>query len=208
MKKIAIYGASGHGKVIAEIVEELNYKVIAFIDDREKKEVFEFKSINYKKFKKKFLNLNSHIEVIIAIGNNKIREKIFRELIKDNIKIATLIHPKAIISKRAKIDIGTVVMAGVIVNAEAKIGKCVILNSSSVIEHENIINDFVHISPNVSLAGNVTIGKFSHIGIGATLIQGIKIGENSIIGAGSVVINNIEDNLKVVGVPAKRVLSK
>ena len=94
-----------------------------------------------------------------------------------------------------------VIMANVIVNSEAKIGKCVILNSSSVIEHENIIEDFVHISPNVSLAGNVTIDKFSHIGIGATLIQGVKVLQNCIIGAGSVVINDIDSDLKVVGVP-------
>lgn len=200
MKQIAIYGASGHGKVVAEIAEDLGYKIVAFID-KQKKQIFEFESITYQEFKDKFIN----IEVIIAIGNNKIREKIFNELINDNIKIATLIHPSAIVSKRAKIDIGTVVMAGVVVNSEAKIGKCVILNSSSVIEHENIIDDFVHISPNVALAGDVSVGKFTHIGIGVTIIQGIKIGQNSIIGAGSVVIRDIEDNSKVVGVPAKKI---
>lgn len=197
--KIAIYGASGHGKVIAEIAEELGYEIIAFID-AQKKEIFNFTTITYEEFKNNF----SNIEVIIAIGNNEIRAKVLNELLDDNIKVATLIHHRAIISKRAKIDIGTVVMAGVIVNSEAKIGKGVILNTASIIEHENIIGDFVHISPNVSLAGNVSIGAFTHIGIGSSVIQGIKIGKNSTIGAGSVVINNISDNIRVVGVPAKK----
>ena len=197
--KIAIYGAGGHAKVIAEIAMELNYEIVAFIDIQ-KKEIFNFTTISYEEFLKQFIDT----KVIIAIGNNEIRAKVFNELIKDSIEITTLIHSKAIVSKSAEIDIGTVVMAGVVINSEAKIGKGVILNTSSVIEHENVINDFVHISPNVALAGNVSIGEFSHIGIGSSVIQGIKIGKNCTIGAGSVVINNINDNKKVVGVPAKK----
>ncbi len=199
MKQIAIYGASGHGKVVAEIAEVLDYKVVAFIDDN-KKEIFDYTTITFEEFLKNF----SNIQVIVTIGNNQIRAKIINKLESENIKIATLIHPNTTISKRAKIEIGTVIMAGVIVNSEAKIGKGVILNSACIVEHENIINDFVHISPNVSLAGDVKIDEFSHIGIGSSIIQGIKIGKNCIIGAGSVVINDVEDNSKVVGVPAKR----
>jgi len=197
IKKLAIYGKSGHAKVIREIALLNGYNEFIFIDDdTSKKDV-----ISYEYFK----SLDLDIEVIIAIGNNVIREKIYQQLSEDDYAHALLIHPSAQISTSASISEGSVVMAGVIVNAEAKIGKAVILNSACIIEHDNQIEDFVHISPNVALAGDVKVKKSTHIGIGASVIQGVTIEENVIVGAGSVVIRDISKNQVVAGVPAKSI---
>ncbi len=191
---IAVYGASGHGKVVADIAKANGYKDIIFIDDGLNN------YISFEEFLNKFGNL---IPVALGIGENRIRGIIYNKLKANDIKIQTLIHPSSIISKSVTIGEGSVVMPLVVVNADAKIGKGVILNSSCVIEHDNIIGDFAHISPNASLAGNVKIGNFSHIGIGSNIIQGKSIGEHTIIGAGSVVIDDIPSFCVGVGVPVK-----
>ncbi len=190
---IFIYGASGHGKVVADIAKAVGYKNIKFIDDGEN---------TYISFDK-FISLKIKVPVALGIGDNEIRSKIYERLIINNFSIVTLVHPKAFVSKSAKIGKGTVIMPGSIINADAKIEEGVIINSGSIIEHDCRIGKFAHISPNASLAGNVKVGSFSHIGIGASVIQGKNIGEHTIIGAGSVVIDDIPSFCVGVGVPVK-----
>ncbi len=192
MKSIYIYGASGHGLVVADIAEICGYSDIILIDDGEN---------NYLSFND--IKDNSHIPIAFGIGSNSIREKLYKKVKSYGFKVETLIHKSAVVAKSATIEKGTVIMAGVIVNPYAKVGNCAILNSASVIEHENIIEDFVHISPKVALAGDVKIGKSTHIGIGSSVIQGVNIGKNCIVGAGSVVIRDISSRSVAYGNPCK-----
>ncbi|AYJ78388.1 UDP-N-acetylbacillosamine N-acetyltransferase [Aliarcobacter cryaerophilus] len=192
-KSIYIYGASGHGLVVADVAKSCGYENVIFIDDDKNK--------GYKTFDDIKENRDYHIA--FGIGNNQIREKLYKKVRKNGFAIPTLIHPSSIISSSARIEEGTVVMPNVVVNAKAYIGKCVILNSSCVVEHESIIGDFVHISPKVAIAGDVKIGNFTHIGIGSSVIQCLEIGKNSIIGSGSVVVKNIADFKKAYGNPCK-----
>ncbi len=193
-KQIAIYGKSGHGKVLADIARLLGYTEIIWIDDDESKDAYSFLV---------YLEFYHTIPVVLGIGDNHIRQKVAQKLQKNHISLATLIHPKAIISPSAEIGKGSVIMANVVVNADSVIGQGVILNTSSVVEHDNVIDDFVHISPNAALGGNVCVETLSHVGIGASVIQGRCIGPNSVIGAGAVVIENIPANVTAVGTPAR-----
>ncbi|WP_291093655.1 acetyltransferase [Empedobacter sp. UBA6745] len=189
-----LFGASGHGKVIAEIAEENNILIEAFIDsDQSMNKVLDYKVIHEIPRKQ--------IDVVISIGHNITRKMLVNNNVQFN--YPTLIHPKTSISKRAKIAEGTVVMAGVSVNSEVNIGKHCIINTNTSIDHECIISDYVHISPNVSLAGNVEVGEGTHIGIGASIIQGIKIGKWCTIGAGAVIIKDVPDGATVVGNPGR-----
>ena len=192
-KRIYIYGASGHGLVVADIAKSCGYENIVFLDDDTSKGFLKFEDIKE--------NRDYHIS--FGIGNNQIREKLYKKVKENGFFTPTLIHTSSIISPSAKIEEGTVVMPNVVVNAKAYIGKCVILNSSCVVEHESIIGDFVHISPKVAIAGDVKIGNFTHIGIGSSIIQCLEIGKNSVIGAGSVVVKNIPDFKKAYGNPCK-----
>lgn len=193
MNQIAIYGASGHGKVVAEIAGLNGYEKIIYVDDGENEH------ISFKEF----LEQNLQTPVAFGIGVNQVRAKLYQKCIDNYLDITTLIHPSAVISDSAIIEEGTVVMAGVIVNPDAKIGKCCILNTACIIEHDNVIGDFAHISPQVACAGDVKIGKYTHIGIGSCIIQGIAIGSDTIIGAGSVVVKNIENQKLAYGNPCK-----
>ena len=196
MKSIYIYGASGHGLVVSDIAKECGYENIIYIDDGAN-EYLTFDEVKE----------NNQIPIALGIGNNYIRAKLFEKVKNNGFEIVTLIHPSSVISSSAIIGRGTIVMPNVVVNANAIIGDGVILNTSCVIEHECKIENFVHISPNVALAGNVTVGKYTHIGIGSNVIQGIIIGKNVTVGGGSMVIRNIDDNQKVVGVPARLISS-
>ena len=209
MKKIVIIGASGHSKVVADIIfsrkkdfnEEI--EIVAFLDDNYKN--LEYKEIygipiagNLDQIEK--FNREEYL-FIIAIGNNYIREKIFEKYNKLN--YYTAIHPKATIAREAVIGEGTVIMANVVVNAYSTIGKHCILNTSSVIEHDNILKDYVHISPSAILCGGVSVNKRSWIGAASVVKQQISIGGNVMIGAGAVIIRDVEDNCTVVGNPGR-----
>lgn len=210
MKNIYIIGAGGHAKVITDIIlkriEVLkeNIQIKGFLDDnyesKKKEKIFGINIIgDLKKIEK--LKKNKDNYFIIAIGNNKIRKKIFEE--NKTINYYTAIHPNAILGENVEIKEGTVIMAGVIINSYTKIGKQCIINTGAIIEHDNNIGDFVHISPKVALAGNVSVGELSWIGIGSNIIQNIEIGADTLIGAGSVVVKNISNKVKAYGNPCK-----
>jgi sugar O-acyltransferase (sialic acid O-acetyltransferase NeuD family) len=194
-----LFGASGHCKVIIDIIQKSNLEVIQnIIDDNPVKDKIDnitiIKTPNDDFFKGKSL--------IISIGNNEIRKKITSR-ISANYLVA--IHPKSILASKVSIAEGSVIMAGAIINADVVIGKHSIINSGAVIEHDCILGDFVHISPNASLAGSVIVGEGSQIGIGAIIIQGVKIGKWATIGAGAVILKEVPDFAVVVGNPGKTI---
>ena len=194
--RFTLFGASGHGKVILDILQTAGIEVSVMIDDNPKQtELFGVSVVKYSQSLP-----NEEDEVIISIGNNKVRKRLASDL---NVQYGKAIHPTAIISKLAMLGEGTVVMAGVLVNPSAQIGKHCILNTGAIIEHDCQIDDFAHISPGVALAGNVTIGEGTHVGIGSAVIQGIKIGKWATIGAGAVIIKDVPDFAVVVGNPGK-----
>ncbi len=189
-----LYGANGHGKVVVEIAELTGVVIDGFVDEMPKSDEL----FGYTVYK----NIPDNCkEIIISIGNNKIRKAIAE--VNSDLIYPMLIHPKTSISQRAKFGEGTVVMSGVTVNSEASIGKHCIINTNCSIDHECMISDYVHISPNAALAGRVKVGEGTHIGIGAAVIQGIKIGRFCTIGAGSVIITDIPDGATVVGNPGR-----
>lgn len=194
-----LFGASGHGKVIIDIVKSSmnDVEIEAVYDDNPKEDtimdlpvlIADFNVLN---------DINSMW--LVSIGNNEFRKKV-SEKIKG--KFLKAIHHKAVIGMNSEIGEGTVVMANAVINANANIGKHCVINSGAIVEHDCIINDFSHISPNSALAGGVIVGEGTHIGIGACVIQGIKIGEWCTIGAGAVIINDIPDGATVVGNPGR-----
>ena len=194
LKTIYIYGASGHGLVVADIAKSCGYDEILFIDDGENQ---------YPSFEE--IKNRTDIPIALGVGVNAVRKKLFEKVNAAGFEIATLVHRSATVSPSVTIGKGTVVMPHVVINANSVIGKGAILNTSCIIEHENIIEDFVHISPNVALGGDVQVGELTHIGIGSSVIQCLKIGSNCIVGAGSVVIHSIKNNTLCYGNPCKAV---
>lgn len=188
-----LYGASGHAKVIIEILELIGEPIEGLFDDNTS--IAHLLNYPVKPFPGE---LDPDNKLIISIGNNHIRRKI-TSFIKA--QFGTAIHSSAIISKRSFIEPGTVVMGGVTINTDVKIGKHCIINTNSSVDHDSILVDFVHISPNVAICGGVEVGEGTHIGAGAVIIPGKKIGKWCTIGAGSVIIKDIPDYSIAVGNP-------
>ncbi|WP_046174527.1 acetyltransferase [Domibacillus indicus] len=203
MRKIVIIGQGGHGKVVRDVIQAIgNYELAAVLDDRYP-DVFERNKVLYGPVSySKQIALETDAVFTIAIGTNRVREKIAKKLFDYGVTFETLIHPFSFVSPSARIGPGSVVMAGTVINAEAVIGSHVIINSGSIVEHDNFIGDYAHISPGSVMTGNVTVGIGAHVGAGARVIPGKTIGDWSTIGAGAVVINDIPHEQTAVGVPA------
>ena len=197
MNKVSIYGASGHARVVYDVLisNELSLGVVVD-DDYTSKEIFYDSIVQPPKID--FLKKHP---VLIAIGNNDIRKGISEN--HDIVYAAAQVHHKAFLSESAELNEGTVVMAQASINAYATIGKHSIVNTGAVVEHHCTLEDFVHVAPNAALAGGVKIGACTHVGIGAVVIENINIGKNCVIGAGAVVLKNIPDFAVVVGNPGR-----
>ncbi|WP_102313378.1 acetyltransferase [Vibrio cyclitrophicus] len=202
MKSCAILGASGHGKVIAEMAELNGYQDIVFFDDRWPS----LKSVEHWAVSGNTSTLLSSVKeydlTVVAIGHNVIRCGKQRELSQAGATFGVLVHPSAVISKYACINVGTVVMANAVVNPFSHIGVSCIINTGSTVDHDCKLAEGVHISP----GGGVEVGKNTWIGIGSKVKQLVVIGCDSVVGAGSTVINNIPNFQTVVGSPAHELI--
>ena len=196
--KLMIIGASGHGKVIADIASLTGYQEIEYLDDATRPAIPTVGTVaDFPQF------LNSH-NFIVAIGNNAIRERITRQLQESKAKLATLIHPAAVIGSGVTIGDGTVVMAGAVINADATVGMGSIINTGSSVDHDCTVGDFVHVSVGARLAGTVTVDDRTMIGAGAVVINNRSVCADCMIGAGAVVVKDITESGTYIGVPAKR----
>ncbi|WP_239745291.1 acetyltransferase [Mammaliicoccus sp. F-M27] len=202
MKPILLIGNGGHAKVIKDIIKQSeDYSFKGYLDDNIN-EFHEENNIIYDRLEN-ISNYANDYHFIISIGNNEVRETIYKKVNIPIEKYSILIHPTSSIGSNVKIGYGSVVMANTVINADTSIGKHSIINTGAIVEHDNNISNFVHVSPNSTLTGGVTVGSKSQIGASATVIPQINIGKNTIVGAGSTVVNDIGDNQIVVGTPAK-----
>lgn len=194
MKRLIIVGASGHGKVIADIAVRNGYADIAFLDDNPNlQECAGFPVIGKTADVAKLDG-----DKIVAIGN-----PVIREYIQESIQTVTLVHPDATISRRVVLGEGTVVMAGAVVNSDAVIGKGCIINTGASVDHDCMLSDFVHISVGAHVAGSCQIGQRTWIGAGATVSNNIAICGDCMIGAGAVVVKSVTKSGTYIGVPAE-----
>ena len=198
MKKLAIIGASGHGKVVADIARRNGYKEIVFLDDND--------SIHecggYPVIGKSTEAGTIDADVIIGIGNAGVRKQI-QESLPDE-KLVTLIHPDAVVAEDVVIGKGTVVMAGAVINPGVRIGKGCIINTCSSVDHDCEVGDYVHIAVGSHLCGTVSVGSGTWIGAGATVSNNTSICTDCMIGAGAVIVNDIRESGTYVGVPARK----
>ena len=201
MKRLLIVGSGGHGKVVLDCAKKQYNSITFMTNDIQSKSVNGYPIIFEQETSMEYI-LQNFDEVIVAIGNNNARLKISMDYITKGIKLATIIHEKAVVSENAIIGEGTVVFANAVINPFANIGKCCIINTGSIIEHDCVLEDGVHISPNAAMGGTVTIGEKTWVCLGSSIGNNIKIGSNSVIGAGSAVIKDVPNKVLVAGIPA------
>lgn len=205
MDKLLIIGASGHGKVVANIAADCGeWDEISFLDD----DIQKMGSIILGRFKvidliKSIENYLKEYDFFVGIGDVRIREQITKELLGKGASLATIVHPSSVIGLDVEIGSGTVVMPGCIINCSTEIGNGCIVNTGSTIDHDCVLGSFVHLSPGVNVSGTVEINSRTWLGTGSSVINNIFICENCKIGAGAVVVNDIFNAGTYIGVPAK-----
>jgi serine O-acetyltransferase len=141
--------------------------------------------------------------VLIAISNNKVRQKNIALAKSSDLKLITVIHPSAQIMPEAVIGVNCILLANSFAGYRSEICDGVILNTGASIDHHTFIDECASIDPGVVIAGNSSIGKLSKIHTGSIVINNIRIGSNVIVGAGSLVLEDIQPNVTVYGSPAK-----
>ena len=195
--KLTIIGASGHGKVIADIAQKVGYDEVEFLDDNASLSG----CAGYPVVGKSKEAFSIENDLFFAIGDAKIRRNLTGKC--QGKQIPVLIHPSAVIAEDVFIGAGSVVMAGAVINPGTILGQSCIINTCSSVDHDCIVGDFVHVAVGAHLCGHVTVGDDTWIGAGATVSNNIMVCGNSMIGAGAVVVKNLEEAGTYVGVPAK-----
>lgn len=204
-RRAVVWGASGHARVVADIIHAGRGTVVAFIDEtgpppstddsvpqllRSRDDVLAF------------FEMGRATELLIAIGDNEARMRVSDWCRTRELPVVKGIHPTAIIAHSATVGIGTIVCAGAILSAGAVVGPDSIVNTAATIDHDCDLARGVHISPGVHVAGHVKIGEGAWIGIGSSVRDRVLIGSWSIIGAGSVVVTDIRNGMLAYGNPA------
>lgn len=208
MKNIVIIGASGHAKVIIDIVEKQGvFRIVGLIDTFKKlgHKIYDYAVLGTEKDMPEVLKAHAVFGGIIAVGDNFTRMHLFNKISVSNsvFQFINAIHPSARIEENVSIGNGTVIMAGTVINNNVVIGKQAILNTKCIINENTKIENFSSIAPGVTLGSHVEIGCCSAISLGAKISKNLKIGNNTVVGAGSVVLESFGDNQIVYGNPAK-----
>jgi len=208
MAAILIYGASGHARVIIDIIEHANiHKIIGLVDDTGS--VNNLMGYPVARDISNFLDrgVNSGL---VAIGDNWQRSRLVTKILDrcKDFEFVTAIHPSVKRARDVVVGDGTVVMAGCNINTCTQVGHHCIINTGSNVDHDCMVNDFASLAPGVTIGGNVVIGEYTAVGLGASVIQKVEIESHTIIGAGSVVIKNIPSHCVAYGNPCKFVRNR
>jgi sugar O-acyltransferase (sialic acid O-acetyltransferase NeuD family) len=208
MNNIVIYGAGGFGREIALMIEQINkveklWQVLGFYDDGIKKGTLvdgipvcgglaDVNAIDYE------------INMVIAIANPSMRKNIVSAIQNDHIQFPVLAHPNADLGSELNwFGRGCILSAGCILTTNIVLGEFVIVNLVSTIGHDVKLGSFCSVMPSCNISGNVQVGECTMLGTGSKLLQNLSIGKVCNVGAGAVVTKSCEDNLTLVGVPAR-----
>ena len=204
---LVIVGASGHAKVVIDIVEkEGRLRIASLLDDNPALHGKAFFGYRVAGQTASIIAGASGERplVLVAIGDNSVRRRIAGWLRENGFELARAVHPHAQVGRGATIGAGTAIMAGAVVNSDAAIGENVIVNTGATVDHDCVVGDGVHLAPGVHLCGGVRVGAGAFVGAGTVIIPGIRVGDNAVVGAGSTLLEDVPENVKAAGSPARK----
>jgi sugar O-acyltransferase (sialic acid O-acetyltransferase NeuD family) len=197
---LAVLGAGGHGRVVADSAHQLGWDV-TFFDDSRTGDVDGWRIGG--RFSDIEVRASGFDGAIVAIGNNRARLGWSLRLKNAGIRLVTIADAASRVSSRARIGEGTFFAAGAVINVGVEIGLACIINTSASVDHDCVLSDGVHLSPGVHLSGAVSVGSCAWLGTGTAVRNDRRIGANVVAGVGSVIVKDVADGLIVAGVPAK-----
>jgi sugar O-acyltransferase (sialic acid O-acetyltransferase NeuD family) len=210
MPNIVIVGASGHAKVVIDILGQAGrWKVVGLVDRSHEVgvQILGVPVLGREEDLPRLVGPHELMGAVVAIGDNSARATVVARIgsIAPRLKFVPAIHPRAVLAGDVAIGEGSVVMAGAAIGAGASVGRFCILNTNASLDHDSVLEDFASLAPGVTTGGNCRIGTGAAIGIGAVLRHGISIGEHAVIGAGSLVLKSVEAAAVAYGSPARTI---
>jgi sugar O-acyltransferase (sialic acid O-acetyltransferase NeuD family) len=207
-----IFGAGGHGRVVADAALAQGRWGRVRVTDRDAGRVGQvlWAGLVVEAAEEAIAGSG---EVHVAIGAGVAREREARALAVGfdaslshrHPTLVSVVHPHATVSAHAGIGPGCFVAAQAVVAPAARLGVSVIVNHGAVVDHDAQVGDFTHVAPLAALGGGVQVGRRVLVGAGAKLLPGVRVGDDVVIGAGAVVRDSIEHAGVYAGVPARRV---
>ncbi|MCG9967990.1 acetyltransferase [Pelotomaculum terephthalicicum JT] len=209
---VVVIGAGGHATVVLEIIKKTGvYEIVGYTGPVRRQPATNWDL--------KYLGDDSVLPFLRrqgvklaalgvgAVGDNRLRCKLYEQVRAYGFSFPPLIHPDAAIAGDTGLADGVLVARSVVINPGVEIGSNTIVNSGAIVEHDCSLSEHVHVSPGAVLCGGVKVGRLAHVGANAVVIQGLTIGEGALVGAGSVVLHDVEPLTVVAGNPA-RVIKK
>lgn len=203
-RRVFLFGASGHAKVVVDAVLRSGcYSLVGIVDDDQHRWGTSVGGVQVMGGRDAIPRLRAEgkVEAIVAIGDNRTRVAIAAWIRNCGIALASVVHPASTVGYGVQIGQGTVIMAGATVNPDARIGDNVIINTGAIVEHDCVIGDGVHIAPGCRLCGHVQVGAGTLLGAGTVVIPSVRIGSGTVIGAGSTVVQDVPDGAQGMGTP-------
>lgn len=203
-KDLIIIGAGGHAlSVIASIGSR--YKIAGFIDTNKDGEF-----CGYPILARSIADIENSGDYcfFIAIGDNETRKRYFNQLSEAGLEVISVIDKNAVVDKDVKIGKGNFVGKLAVIVSGSEIGDNNLINSKALIEHGCKLGSHINISTNATLNGDVVVEDGVYFGSSAVCNGQKTLGENAVIGSGAVVVENVEPEITVVGVPAKKLVKK
>jgi sugar O-acyltransferase (sialic acid O-acetyltransferase NeuD family) len=204
---IVIVGAGGFGREVHQWICDVNssafgaaFRVVGFLDSGKAGQTVHglpvLGDVDW-------VTSRPEVAAAVSIGSTSARRRIIERLRAANVRLPSIVHPRALVGQNVTIGDGTIICPQVVVTCDIDIGSGVILNIDLTVGHDAVIGDLCTLAPGIHISGYVKIGEGCDLGTGACAVPGVTIGAWSVVGSGAVVSRDLPPNVTAVGVPAK-----
>ena len=199
-KRLLILGAGGHGRAVADLAIECGWTVAGFTDRSTGPSV-----LGRDEDVTALAEAGTIDAAVVGVGNTALwrRPELFQLLKASGVTVATLVHPRAVLSRSCRVGEGVVVFPGSVLGSSVEIGDNAVLYSGVIVEHDCRIGAHAYLAPGVVLCGGVILEAGSFIGASATVLPNLTVRKDAQVAAGAVVISDVQPDEVVFGVPAR-----
>lgn len=207
IQAVVILGASGHGKVVADTFRAGGVDVIGFLDASKPKGTPWAQSVvlGGDDALSDVLNAHANCGFFVALGDNSLRQRVVERVLRETpqAKLATCVHPQAVVAAEVLVEPGVAVFAGAVIQPGCTLGQGVLVNTGASLDHDCRMEAYSSLAPGVTTGGNVLVEKGAVVSLGVKIIHGVRIGAHALLGAGALVLQDVPPCAVAYGIPAK-----
>lgn len=205
-RQLLIVGAGGFGREVLGYIEDDNplFRVKGFLDSRVHALDSTPRSVGIVGDPLTWQPQSDEV-FMAALGDPRLRFRYTANL-RDvhGVDFATVVHPRANVSRHAKLERGCIIAPNVGISVDTHIDDFSCIQEYTVIGHDARIGKWCQINSHCTIAGGAVIGDFVTIHPNCVVTSRAVIGEGAVVGPGSVVMGRIPAGITVLGNPARR----